>query len=362
MLDDALKPAKILVVDDMATNREIAKAALGINDYDVDEAENGQVALEKITNNHYDAVLLDILMPEIDGLEVCKRLRAIDQFKLLPVIMLTSLENPEDVVLGMDAGASDYINKPYSPEELKARIDGSIRQKRLTDRLDDIESVLFTLARMVEARDTTTGDHCSRLSHMGVVFGKKLQLTNSEIEALRRGGILHDIGKLGIPDHILLKKGKLTDDEWKIMRQHVVLGANLCQPLRTMQDTVNIVQYHHEAWDGSGYPNGLYGDKIPVLARVFQVLDIYDALVSIRPYKPAFTLDKVVSILQEESLKNLRDPRLINDFIKLIQLEPEVLKKPPGEEVSSRSIEITKEFISMGFMDWYNQNPLSLKH
>jgi len=210
--------------------------------------------------------------------------------------MITSMGAPDDVVHGMEVGADDYVTKPFNSVELIARVKAVIERKRLTDLLDDAEAVLFTLARLVEARDEGTSDHCDRLSYASVVFGKELGLNINDLEALRRGGVLHDIGKLGIPDSILLKKDKLNDEEWQIMKQHTTIGATLCSPLRTMKSTAEIVCYHHEKFDGTGYPAGLKGEAIPFLARVFQIVDIYDALYNERSYKPRILWSRLLRL------------------------------------------------------------------
>ena len=199
------------------------------------------------------------------------------------------------------------------------------QRKRMTDELDSAETVLFALARMVEAKDGTTGDHCSRLSHYGVVLARALGLSTPQLQALRRGGVLHDIGKLGIPDSILLKPGALTDAEWTIMRQHVTIGASIVGELNCMRLTRDIVQYHHERWDGTGYPEGLKGEQIPLLARVFQVVDIYDALTHARPYKRGFTGQEVINILLEETREGLRDPHIVAVFVDILRSSPEAL-------------------------------------
>jgi putative two-component system response regulator len=291
------------------------------------------------------------MMPDINGFEVLKEVRGDIDNALLPVIMLTQLEAPEDIAKGMQAGATDYVTKPFNTTELNARLMAAVEHKRLTDRLDDTESVLFSLARMVEARDENTGDHCDRLAHMAVVFGKKLGLDYEELEALRRGGVLHDIGKLGIPDAILLKKGKLTADEWEIMQQHTTIGAALCTPLRTMRLTVDIIRCHHEKWNGTGYPVGLESQDIPLLARIFQIVDVYDALTTERPYKPAFSPEKSKQILLEETEKGFWDPDLINQFVRILDHEPEILQRPDVE--SDRSGEIFNDIRKSGIMDWY---------
>ncbi|MBZ0106393.1 MAG: response regulator [Sulfuricella denitrificans] len=347
-------PAKVLVVDDMATNRKLLHYALKPPEYEVIEACDGEEALRILKVTQVDVVLMDIMMPGIDGFETCRRIRKDLGLTLLPVIILTSLGEPDNVVRGMDVGADDYVTKPFNMLELSARVHAAIERKRLTDRLDDTESVLFSLARMVEARDENTGDHCSRLSHYGLVFGKALGLSFNELEALRRGGVLHDIGKLGIPDSILLKRGKLTPEEWLIMKQHTVIGAQLCSPLRTMTKAVDIVRSHHERQDGSGYPDGLRGEEVPLLARVFQILDIFDALSSERPYKPAFPREEVIRIMEEETARGYWDARLMKVFLEILRNRPEDLEQYETME-KDRSAVLLEHMMNSGVLDWYRK-------
>jgi putative two-component system response regulator len=345
---------RILVADDMSTNRILVKRVFD-EEYEIVEAGNGREVIQLLSSQPFDAVLLDIMMPEMDGLQVCEHIRKDPELALLPVILVTGLGSPEDVAKGMAAGATDYITKPFNIVELRARVRAMVERKRLTDRLDDTESVLFSLARMVEARDENIGDHCDRLAHMGVVFGSQLSFSYERLEALRRGGILHDIGKLAIPDAILLKKGKLDEREWETMKQHTIIGAALCAPLKNMRETVEIVRCHHERWDGSGYPFGLAGEDIPLLARVFQIVDIYDALSSERPYKPVFPRGKIIAIMREEAMRGWWDPKLMAEFLRIIESEPQVLDLPLTEE-KDRSALILDDILQSGVMDWYRRD------
>jgi putative two-component system response regulator len=334
----------------MATNRELIKQVLCGDGYHVVEAVDGVDALDKVAGQKFDAVLLDIMMPKLNGFDVLREIHTDETYDLLPILLLSQLDEVDDIARGMELGATDYVAKPFNPVELKARLNAAIAHKRLTDRLDDTESVLFSLARMVEARDENTGDHCDRLSHMAVVFGQELDLGYEELEALRRGGVLHDIGKLGIPDNILLKKGKLTKEEWAIMKKHTSIGASLCKPLRTMGQTVEIVRSHHERWNGSGYPDGLKGEDIPLLARIFQIVDIYDALSTERPYKPAYSPEQCIQILMEEKNKGFWDPELVARFVDILEDCPEKLVRP--EQEKDRSAVIMDEILSSGVLDW----------
>ena len=310
---------RVLVVDDMKTPRWLISNSLPTDEFEVIEADSGLAALEVIKNTQVDAVVMDIMMPDMDGIEVTKYIRNKLELKLLPIIIVTSVEDTQRISNALEAGANDYVKKPFNIVELIARIKTNVKYKHLTDRLDDTESVLFSLARMVEARDEGTSDHCDRLSYMSVVFGREMGLSFNELEALRKGGVLHDIGKLGIPDRILLKNGKLEGEDWEIMKTHVDIGVRLCEPLRTMRDTVDIIACHHERWNGSGYPNQLSKEKIPLLARIFQVCDIFDALRSERPYKRSFCFDDTKKIMNAEAAEGKLDPKLVNEFLKIAQ-------------------------------------------
>lgn len=326
------QPFKVLIVDDEESHRSLEKEVLGNLRYHISEACDAEEALGKIRGQEFDVVLADKRMPGIDGDELCRQIRNDLGMKLLPVIMVTGTNDRTELLKSLQAGANDFIHKPYSPMELIARTDNLASHKRLTDQLENAETLLFALARMVEARDEHTGDHCSRLAQIAVVMGKAMGLGEEELVALRRGGVLHDIGKLGIPDSILLKDGPLNDEEWVVMRQHTVIGDELLRGLKSMELTRPIVRNHHERWDGNGYPDGLKGEEIPLLARVFQLVDIYDALASERPYKPAFSREKITSIMSEEAERGWRDPELTDLFLKILHERPDDLMLHAGEE------------------------------
>ena len=318
-IDTSNTPYRVLIVDDNPYHRIMEKEILSEPKYELTEATNGIEALEILKTHDFDVVLLDKNMPCMDGDQLCYRIRHELNMSLLPVIMVTGSNSCEDMSNSMKAGANDFIRKPYNPGELIIRVNTAAYQKRITDQLDSTESLLFSLARMVEAKDSHTGDHCSRLSHTAVVFGEALGLCNEDLLNLRRGGVLHDIGKLGVPDSILLKPDRLTDEEWKIMHQHTVIGAHLCGELKTLQKTIPIIRHHHEHYDGTGYPDKLSRDDIPFLARVFQIVDIYDALAHNRPYKKALSTQLIISIFKEEMVKGWRDPELTPVFLNILQ-------------------------------------------
>jgi len=310
---------RVLVVDDHPSSRMTAVALLSVEGYDVLEADSGPAALESMVAYNPDLILLDVMMPGMDGFEVCRHIKQDEHTRLTPVVFITALDDRRARLKGIEAGGDDFLTKPFDQLELSARVKSLIRQKRLNEDLDHAEKVLFSIARTVESRDPNTGDHCERLVNHGKAFGEFLGLTRIEIRDLMWGGYLHDIGKVGIPDAILLKPGKFTPDEWVIMQQHVLIGEKICQPLRTMQGVVPIIRHHHERWDGSGYPDALVGKDIPYLAQIFQIIDIYDALTSERPYKKAFTSAEALAILEEETAKGWRNPHLVEQFNEFIQ-------------------------------------------
>lgn len=325
---------KILVVDDHPSSRMTAVALLTIEGYDVVEAESGPVALKRVIEFNPDLILLDVMMPGMDGYEVCRHLKQDEQTRLIPVVFITALGDKQSRIMGIEAGGDDFLTKPFDRLELSARVRSLTRQKRLNEDLDHAEKVLFSIACTVESRDPNTGDHCERLVDMGKAFGEYLQLSRADIRHLMWGGYLHDIGKVGIPDAVLLKKGTFTPEEREIINQHVLIGEKICQPLRTMRGVIPIIKYHHERWDGTGYPEGLMGDEIPYLAQVFQIIDIYDALTNERPYKQAYSSEEALKIMREETDKGWRNPQLMEQFAEFIA---SLLPQPATASHTSRS-------------------------
>ena len=310
---------KVLVIDDHSSSRMTAVALLSVEGYEVLEADSGPAGLERVIEGNPDLILLDVMMPGMDGFEVCRRLKEDEQTRLIPVVFITALNDRRSRIMGIEVGADDFLSKPFDRLELAARVKSLVRQKRLNEDLDHAEQVLFSIARAVESRDPNTGDHCERLVAMGKAFGEYIQLSRLEIRNLMWGGYLHDIGKVGIPDAVLLKKGAFTPEEREIMNQHVMIGETICKPLRTMAGVIPIIRCHHERWDGSGYPDGLSGNAIPYLAQVFQMIDIYDALTSERPYKRAFTQAEALEIIAQETAKGWRNPKLVQQFTEFLQ-------------------------------------------
>ncbi|MEO0534593.1 MAG: two-component system response regulator [Cyanobacteria bacterium P01_A01_bin.123] len=307
-------PAKVLVVDDHAASRMTAVAFLSVEGYQVIEAESGAEALRCLPTAKPDLILLDVMMPGMDGFEVCRQIKENEQTRLIPIVFVTALDDRRARLRGIEAGGDDFITKPFDQLELSARVKSLVHQKRLNEDLDHAEQVLFSIARTVESRDPNTGDHCERLSKLGRAFGEFLTLSPLQLRDLQWAGYLHDIGKVGIPDAILLKRGRFNPAEWGVMQTHVLIGESICNPLRILHGVVPIIRHHHERWDGSGYPDGLVGDEIPLLAQVFQLVDIYDALTNERPYKPAFAPVEALQMLRAEVDRGWRSPALMEKF------------------------------------------------
>ena len=315
--------AKVMVVDDHAPSRMTAADLLSMEGYDVLEVDSGIKALSLVKKYEPDIILMDVMMPEMDGFEVCRRLKEDEHTRLTPLIFVTALHDKKSRIAGIDVGGDDFLTKPFDRLELSARVRSLINQKRLNEDLDHAEQVLFSIAKAVESRDPVTGDHCERLMMLGKDFGEYLSLSRMAVRDLMWGGYLHDIGKIAIPDVVLLKKGSFTPEDRKIMNQHVIIGERICQPLRTMQGVLPIIRHHHERWDGSGYPDGLVGKNIPMLAQVFQIIDIYDALMSERPYKASFSQAQTLNIMKEETDRGWRNPELMLQFQSFILNSPQ---------------------------------------
>ena len=320
------------MVDDERLNLRMLEDLLRSEGYGVRTAEDGEQALERVREAPPDLILLDVMMPKLDGYEVCRRLKGDKETVFIPIVMVTALTRLEEKIKGIEAGADDFLTKPFNSVELTTRVRSLLKVKHLTDELENAETVLFSLALGVEAKDPYTEGHCERLSAFSFQLGAAMGLPEEELTALRRGGVLHDIGKIAIPDTILAKPGPLTEDEWAIMREHPLIGERICKPLKTLKLVLPIIRHHHEKWNGSGYPDGLKGEEIPVTARVLQVVDVYDALTTKRPYKPGLPQERVFEIMQEEAAKGWWDRRILETFLPLAR---KGMLRPPDRLLAS---------------------------
>lgn len=312
-------PPTILIVDDDVRNLKLLEAILLPTNSEIIKASNGMDTLNIVNKTNVDLILLDVMMPEMDGYEVCRQLKASETTRLIPVVLVTALDDREAKIKGIEAGADDFITKPPNKMELLARTKSLIKLKRLNDNLASIEYVLFSLAKTVEAKDEYTQGHVERVSKLASALGKKMGLSEREMEALRYGGILHDIGKIGIPGNILNKPGPLNDGEWEVMKNHPVAGYNICLPLKkNLGSALEVIRHHHEKLDGSGYPDGIKNEEISTTARIMAVVDIYDALVTDRPYRKGMPLEKAVEILKQEANNEKLDPAVVNYLIEFV--------------------------------------------
>jgi putative two-component system response regulator len=309
----------ILVADDQAANRELLEELLTAQGCKVIGVPDGAAAVHELTRTQVDLVLLDVMMPHLNGFDVCEKIKNNPETYLIPVIMITALSDKQDRLEAIKAGADDFLTRPVDRTELLARVRSLLKLKQRTDELERAESVLFSLARSIEGKDPYTHGHCERLSEYSARLGEHLKLPEEQLIALRRAGVVHDVGKIAVPDAILLKPGRLTEEEWKIIREHPVVGERICAPLKSFRFVLPIIRHHHEKLDGSGYPDGLRGDAIPVTARVLQIVDVYDALTTERPYKRAFSTADALRTMEEEVAKGWWDPHIFDQFEHLVR-------------------------------------------
>jgi putative two-component system response regulator len=323
---------KILIVDDESGARAALEFLLRREGFEVRDAPDGPTAIQECATFRPDLILLDIMMPGMDGFEVCRHIKATPETRLTPVVLITGLTATEDRIMGINSGADDFLSKPIDLNELLARTRSLLRLKQYTDELENAEAVLFSLAHSIEARDPYTHGHCERLAEMSARMGERLGVPEEQIKALRRAGVVHDIGKVAVPDSILLKPGPLTADETKVMQKHPVVGERICAPLKTFRLVLPIIRHHHEKHDGSGYPDKLQGEEIPLTARILQLSDVYDALTTDRPYKVAFTPEVALDLMGEEAERGWWDRGLFEAFREMIRLHhkdlaPDVFRK-----------------------------------
>jgi putative two-component system response regulator len=312
--------AKILIIDPAAARRWNVLECLGDLTETILEASSTSEGLSILGRQPIDLVLLDLRTPEIGAANFCREVRNSPAMKFLSIFVLSESDNLEAEVGAIEAGANEFLVGPLRERALRARVQSNLRHKEMVDSLDDSETVLFSLAKSVEDRDPDLSLHCQRLSITAAALGVALELPAQDIQTLQRGGYLHDIGKISIPDRILFKPGPLTPDEWELMKSHTLRGEKICHGIKSLTSVLPIIRNHHERWDGLGYPDGLRGEQIPLLARILQLADIYDALTTVRPYKAAFTPEEALSIIMEETGKGWRDPKLVRVFADLIPM------------------------------------------
>lgn len=318
------RPPRILVVDDQPSIAGLMSQLLGMRGYDVVTASSAEQAEAEVNRQTPDLILSDVMMPGKSGYDLCRTLKDNPVTRLIPFVLITGLTDSTDKVRGIEAGADDFLNKPVLAEELIARVKSLLRLKEFTDELETADSVLCTLGLIVEGRDPYTEGHCERLAVRAADLGRHLGLDEDSIIALRRGGFLHDLGKIAVPDDILKKGSNLSPEEWAIMKLHPVTGENICKPLKSLRLVLPIIRHHHEHSDGSGYPDGLAGADIPVLPRILQVVDVYDALCTARPYKPPIPHEQAVQTMREEAHRGLWDAELVAEYFSMLERQRNV--------------------------------------
>jgi putative two-component system response regulator len=344
VLDDAAQAPTILIIDEIDLNRRLLKAMLKTAPYRILEAKRPSEGFAILEREKVDLLVVDQMMPEMTGTEFCQRVKNDRRTQLVPVLVTTSIQGVDNEVAGFESGADEFLIKPLRPALVRTHIRSLLRKKALTDSLEEAETILFALAQSVEHRDKYTGKHCERLARYGIALAQALGLPRREQVALFRGGYLHDIGKIAIPDAILFKRGLLTEEEWKVMRLHTVRGEDICRPMKTLAPVLPIIRSHHERWDGSGYPDGLRGENIPLLARILQVADIYDALTTARPYKPAFSHQHALEMMLDEVNRGWRDPELVPLFSEVIDRAAESGDSLwSGEEIQTSLVNMRRE-------------------
>ena len=308
----------IMVIDDDPVNINLIRDVMSGDAYLIVGAGSGEEGLALIKETRPDLILLDVIMPGMSGYEVLEKIKKDREFRLIPIIMITALYGQEDRLKGLDMGVDDFISKPVNVFELRARIKNLLKLRAYINELEHAEQVIFSLARAVEAKDKYTEGHCERLSSLAEELGRKLGMGGEDLTILKRGGILHDIGKIAIPESILLKPGPLTKEEFEVIKTHPEAGERICAPLKSLRPTLPTIRHHQERYNGSGYPDGLKGEEIPIHARIIGIVDCFDALTTKRPYRDALSDEEAIRIMQEETERGLWDPEIMDVFLAIV--------------------------------------------
>jgi putative two-component system response regulator len=318
-MTECFSGARVLVVDDDEDVRRLFTKLLGTAGYVVDAACDGPSALEAVARNLPDVILLDVVMPGIDGFAVCRHLKADSLTRLTPVVLVTGLEDRKRRLEGVEAGADDFLTKPVDSHELLARVRALVRLKRYTDDLDSATSILMALASMIESRDGCSEGHCHRMANYASAIGRRLGLGDDELQVLHRGGFLHDIGMLAMPATVMRQPSPLSADDYTLIKSHTVIGDALCANLRSLQAVRPIVRHHHERRDGSGYPDGLCGDAIPLTAQIIGIVDVYEAVTAPQSYQTARSSMEAVVELRRQVEQGWRRHDLVEYFAAIVQ-------------------------------------------
>ncbi len=315
------EPAKVLVVDDHPFSRVMAVDLLSANDYDVIEHDGISDVFKIVRAVSPDLILMDIKMPNYNGFDICQQLKQDKETRSIPIILMSVSDDNQSRLKSKEVAADAFMSKPLESMVILPEVELLIQRKRLYEWLEQIQQVLFLISKAIEKRYSPEGQSGIRFDKLAQGFGEYLNLNPVEINDLILASHLHDIGTVAIPDAIMMKQGKLNEEERELIKQHVLIGEEICKPMQNRRGIAQIIRHHHERWDGSGYPDGLIGESIPKLAQIFQILDIYEALTSQRPYKQAFTPQEAVEILTEEAEKGWRNVKLVQQFVAFIEAQ-----------------------------------------
>lgn len=318
-LREERKPS-VLVVDDLQPNLELMEAVFQKAGMKVYSALGAEAALDIYATERIDAAVLDVMMPGMNGFELCRRLKHFSEKEYIPVVLVTALYEKKNRITGLEAGADDFITKPFDTQELLAKIRSLLKLKELHAQLDHSENIIFSLVLTLEARDLYTKGHSTRVGDLSSEFGAFLGFPSRDQVVLKKAGVLHDIGKMALSEAILNKPSGLSKQEAEEIRRHPTLGEEICKPLKSLREVLPGIRHHHERWDGSGFPDNLHGDTIPLMARMLSIIDAFDAMVSVRPYRSRRSMDDVISVMEKERLSGQWDPELTGMFIRMMRV------------------------------------------
>jgi putative two-component system response regulator len=309
---------RVLIVDDNPSIARLLRQSLMAEGYRIDLAEDGQEALARVASEPPDLILLDVGLPQVTGDEVCRRIKADPATHLIPIVMVTAQGEMQSKLQAWEYGADDFLTKPFHLAEVLARCRSLLRIKRLVEERDSAEAVVYALARTVEAKSPFTLGHSERVAQYALALARAVALNDRQLEVMHKGALLHDIGKISVPDEILNKPGSLTAEEYEIVKGHSATGAHIVEPLHSVRDAVPLIRWHHERLDGRGYPDGLAGDAIPLPVRILSVADVYDSLSSDRPYRASIAHQVCLDILRDNARGGGLDLELVTLFCEIV--------------------------------------------
>jgi putative two-component system response regulator len=348
-LQEQAHPARMALSGRTKEERADVVSAIEPEPYQIVEADGAESLLRITKADAVDLIVIRSSVADEESLDCCRRIRSAPATRMIPILAVSGARG-EPQECWVEAGVDEVMPTPLNPVALRIRLRWLLGNRRKRDQLEESESILLTLARAVEQRDCTTAFHCERLALFSVAMGVAMGLGPKELLALKRGGYLHDIGKVAIPDSILFKAGPLDEDEWRVMRSHPLRGEAICQPLQSLEPVLPIIRSHHERWDGSGYPDGLNGERIPLLARVLQLADIFDALTTVRPYKTAIANIDALAIMEQQTVRGWHDPGLMRLFARLphAELQQAALQAATGGDEQSLRRSLAKLRLAVG--------------